>query len=319
MRLTPTPPTELTHPPKVVVEVSPKGVVASFLEGRNPKTLAAYRKDLSDFRAFLGLGSAEEAAAFLLSQEPGHAQALARSYRAHLVERKLSSATINRRLAALRSLFKLAQVVGLVSFPLVVEGVRDEPYRDTRGPGREGVKRLLLALKGRQDTKAVRDRALLRLLYDLALRRGEVLGLRVEHLDLAQKTVSVLGKGCHGRQLLTLPSPTRDALRAWLKVRGSEPGPLFLRVEKNGGLREGLSETGLYFIIHDLGKQVGLSLRPHGLRHAAITDALDATGGNVRAVQRFSRHKDLRVLVVYDDARQDLAGEVAGLVAKRTS
>jgi len=51
------------------------------------------------------------------------------------------------------------------------------------------------------------------------------------------------------------------------------------------------------------------------LRHAAITEALDITRGDVRAVQKFSRHRDLRTLTVYDDNRRDLAGEVAKLVA----
>ncbi len=60
----------------------------------------------------------------------------------------------------------------------------------------------------------------------------------------------------------------------------------------------------------------GLGLgRPHGLRHAAITEALDLLGGDVRRVQRFSRHRDVRVLNAYDDNRQDLAGEVARIVA----
>ena len=69
-------------------------------------------------------------------------------------------------------------------------------------------------------------------------------------------------------------------------------------------------------IVKALGEAAGLgAVRPHGLRHAAITEALDATNGNVRAVQRFSRHRDLRVLNTYDDNRQDLAGEVARLVA----
>ena len=56
-------------------------------------------------------------------------------------------------------------------------------------------------------------------------------------------------------------------------------------------------------------------VRPHGLRHAAITEALDLTKGNVRAVQRFSRHRDLRTLTIYDDNRQDLAGEIARQLA----
>jgi len=59
---------------------------------------------------------------------------------------------------------------------------------------------------------------------------------------------------------------------------------------------------------------IGL-VRPHGLRHAAITHALDVTGGDVRRVQKFSRHRDLRTLTVYDDNRQDIAGQVAAMVA----
>ena len=55
--------------------------------------------------------------------------------------------------------------------------------------------------------------------------------------------------------------------------------------------------------------------RPHGLRHAAITEALNLTKGDVRRVQRFSRHKDVRVLNRYDDNREDLGGEVARLVS----
>jgi integrase/recombinase XerC len=47
------------------------------------------------------------------------------------------------------------------------------------------------------------------------------------------------------------------------------------------------------------------------LRHAAVTAALDLTGGDIRAVQRFSRHRDVRVIERYDDSRQDLAGDVA--------
>jgi integrase/recombinase XerC len=68
-------------------------------------------------------------------------------------------------------------------------------------------------------------------------------------------------------------------------------------------------------LVADLGRRVGLKARPHGLRHASITDALDLTRGDVRAVQRFSRHADLRTLTMYDDARHDLGGDVAKLVS----
>jgi integrase len=55
--------------------------------------------------------------------------------------------------------------------------------------------------------------------------------------------------------------------------------------------------------------------RPHGIRHGAITTVLDLNGGDVRAAQRFSRHKDVRSLLAYDDNRQDLGGKMARMVA----
>src|SRR5262249_29404237 len=76
-----------------------------------------------------------------------------------------------------------------------------------------------------------------------------------------------------------------------------------------------LTGSALYQIVRRLGAAVGLKTGPHALRHSAITDALDLTGGDVRAVQRFSRHKDLRTLMIYDDRRTDVAGDVARKVA----
>ena len=68
-------------------------------------------------------------------------------------------------------------------------------------------------------------------------------------------------------------------------------------------------------VLKDLGKKAGIKTRPHGLRHSAITEALEATGGNIRAVARFSRHKNIQTLMIYDDNRQDLGGEIAKLIA----
>jgi integrase len=68
-------------------------------------------------------------------------------------------------------------------------------YRDTKGPGRSGVRRLLEQLADRSDAKASRDRAIIRCLYTLGLRRKEVVGLDLEDLDLETNTLAVLGKG----------------------------------------------------------------------------------------------------------------------------
>ena len=71
-------------------------------------------------------------------------------------------------------------------------------------------------------------------------------------------------------------------------------------------------------MIQKIGKAVGLKVRPHGLRHAAITEALDVTNGDVRAVQQFSRHKSLDMVMVYDDKRKNLGGKVAQMISQNT-
>lgn len=300
--------------PLAVESCSGRRLVGAFFAGRNARTLEAYRQDLETFRAFVGADTLDEAAGLLLSHGLGEANALTLSYRAELLGRGLAPATVNRRLAALRSLVKLARTLGIVPWTLEVGGVKSEAYRDTRGPGRAGFRRILDELDERTDAKAKRDRAAVRLLYDLALRRGEVVSLGLEDVDLEAGTVDVLGKGQTEKVRLTLPEPTKAALGSWIQARGEEPGALFVNFDRAGkGGR--LTGRSLHRIVKDLGLKAGLEVRPHGLRHAAITEALDLLKGDVRKVQRFSRHRDLRTLNRYDDNREDLGGEVARLVA----
>lgn len=285
-------------------------VVEAFLSGRNPLTIKAYRADLSDFASSVGAEGIDHAASRLLRLPPGDANAMALAYRTNLVERGLQGATINRRLSALRALVRLARVLGLVTWGLEVPNLKTESYHDLRGPGIGALRRVLATLAQRQDLKAKRDLALLRVLHDLGLRRAEVVSLDLEHLELGLGTLMVQGKGRSQRVPLTLPSQTMAVLDAWIAVRGMAPGALFNNCDraKKGGR---LTGNGLYRLVRGYG--LG---RVHGLRHLSLTTALDVTGGDVRRVQRFSRHKDLRVLRVYDDARSDLGGAVAKLVAQ---
>jgi integrase/recombinase XerC len=290
-------------------------LLAAWLSGRSQATLRSYAGDLADFAGFLGVATSAEAAGQLLAAGPGAANEMALGYKADLLGRGLAAATVNRRLAALRSMLKLGRTLGLANWSLEVEGLRAEPYRDTRGPGAAGFRRLLEQLAGRADAKGVRDRAILRLLFDLGLRREEVCRLDLADLNRQAAQIAVLGKGRTAKVPLTLPTPTLAALEAWLAVRGEGPGPLFFRLDRAGKGKGRLSGQAVYALVRGLGEQVGLKARPHGLRHASITQALDATNGDVRAVQRFSRHKSLQTLLIYDDRREDLAGDIARKLA----
>jgi len=287
----------------------------AFYAGRTERTIRAYQQDLEDFRVFLGAQSTEEAAQALIGSDHGAANGVALAYKAHLIERGLQPATVNRRLAALRSIVKLARTLGLVAWTLEVEGMKLQAYRDTRGPGREAVSRMIGTASKRQDPKGARDSAIVRLMADMALRRGEVTGLDISDVDLQAGTVAILGKARTQKEALTLPEPTRAAISAWITARGTEEGPLFINFDRAG---KGKRLTGFSVarIVERLAERAGTTARPHGLRHTAITEALDAFKGDIRAVQRFSRHRDLRTLSVYDDNRRDMGGEVAKVVAE---
>jgi integrase/recombinase XerC len=288
----------------------------AFFAGRSPQTLRAYRQDLADFAAFAGVADVEAAAGVLLAAGQGGANELALRYRAELQARGLSPATVNRRLAALRSLVKLARTLGMVPWALDVEGLRGQSYRDTAGPGVKGV-REMIAAAGRSTAAELRNAAIMRLLADLALRRKEVVGLDLGDVDLQAGTLMILGKGRLEKERLTLPAPTRVALAAWLAARPggtATDAPLFVNMDRARKGDGRLTGSGLYKVVRAIGGKTGRDVHPHAVRHSAITAALDA-GLDVREVQRFSRHRDVRTLMVYDDNRKDLAGKVASRVA----
>lgn len=291
---------------------------ASYLATLSEHTRRGYTRDLSDFARHLGAADALDTLRRLISEGPAEANTLALDYKADLLRRGLTPATINRRLAAIRSLVKLARTSGLITWELSVRGEKAQPYRETRGPGRSGYQRLLRGLNGSERPREIRDAAILHLLYDLALRRGEVARLDLSDADLQAGTLKILGKGRREPETLQLPEETKTALSRWIETRGGEAGPLFRnydRADKHS--TDGrLTPEGIYKLVLYRAAQAGIKTRPHGLRHAAITEALELTGGNLAAVQDFSRHRSSEILRRYDDNREKRGAEVAKLVAK---
>lgn len=292
-------------------------LLSSFLSNKSPKTIEAYRKDLRYFTKFLNVGTIEEATQILISKGLGPANALALKYKSTLTEKKLASSTINRRISALRSLVEMAGTLGIVNWQLKVRSSKNKPYRDTAGPGVAGFRKLLNQISARNDKKGVRDKAILRLLFDLGLRRTELISLDVEDLDLESKRIAVTGKGDNEKTFLSLPETTGKALSAWICERGTDAGPLFINFDRAGKGRR-LSGNSLYRIVRGLGKKVGLKTRPHGLRHSSITEAVRAAQSNgidITTVLHFSRHKDIRTLMIYLDHEKDMQGTLANLVS----
>ena len=281
-----------------------------FLSGRCEATLREYGRGLRQFGIWLGPVAPEVAIERLLSGGQGEATRLILQYQAAMTERGLAPTTTNALLTPIRSVLRMARATGIIQWAVDIPQLRVTPYRDTRGPGTEAVKQMISVVY------LSRDKAILRLLYDLALRTIEVVRLDVD--DYREDRLMVMGKGRRECVALTMPDPTRLALKNWLADRGSGPGPLFTSLDPvHSGNR--LTGRSIRRIVWEAGVAAGIpNAHPHQLRHSSITAALDLTGGDVRSVQRFSRHRDLRTLVIYDDSRRDDAGRIAAMVAEGT-
>ncbi len=299
-------------------------ILAQLLENqKSPNTWRAYKKDIKDFFKFAA--DANEPTPILvdafLKLDQTQALSLALRYKNHLRDmRCLKEATINRRLAALKSLVRLANQLGQCTFTL--DGIKGEKvvnYRDTTGI-KQNLYRQILLVPDRSTVKGKRDFAILRLLWDNALRRGEVVQINLGDLRLEGRKLAILGKGKGTqKQEITLSKATVAAIEAWLEVRPKQPGkvqPLFVALDRaHKGHR--LTGTAIYQLVRKTAKVAGIEkvMSPHRIRHSGITAALDATNGDVRKVQKFSRHSDLNTLMIYDDNRRDMQGEVTDILA----
>jgi integrase/recombinase XerC len=305
--------------PYALTEFSSDILTALLVDKRSLNTRRAYEKDLHYFfLAAYGQKPTEVVIAMFLQLNRFDAIAIALRYKSDLIAKGLKEATINRRLSALKSLVNFAAKLGKCNWNL--DDVQTEvvqSYRDTTGIKPDGIRTMLLHIN-RDTTKGKRDFAILRLLWDNALRRNEVVSANIGDFDYDRRSLQILGKGRGSQKsLISLNTGTANAIQDWLSCFETENAnqPLFHAIDPaNRGHR--LTGAAIYQIVSQIAKASGISkqMSPHRIRHSAITAALDATNGNVRKVQKLSRHKKLDTLMLYDDNRTNMQGEVSSLL-----
>jgi integrase/recombinase XerC len=288
---------------------------------RSEVTRKAYQRDLNlFFRVLTGeLPTRESVAAFLQLGTAGVARAMM-TFKVQQLEQGVAEVTLNRRLSAVRSLVSTARSLGLTEVDPhgLVPGEKVHRYRDTRGVDRETAA-TMLQLPDTSTVKGKRDASILRLLWELALRRAEVCRLERSDYDRSAGTLAVLGKG-KGTQkvLMTLSERAMDALDDYIATRTDDHPALFLScVRRLEGDPRPLTDVGLSHMVKHYARLAGVTgFSPHKWRHSAITAYLRATDGDVRGAQRLSRHSKLETLVVYDDGREDLQGRASRLLSE---
>ena len=304
-------------------DTSPDVLAQFLIDKRNPGTRKAYQKDLNDFfRLTTGDLASKDAVLEFLHLSRSAAVAVVLDYKALLFDKGLSEATVNRRLAAIKSLCGMGRKLGICSFTLEdIKGEKVQQYRDTSGITPEEYRKVL-AICDLSTVKGKRDYALLKLLWDNALRRNEVSLLNWGDFDPLAKELKILGKG-RGTQteMIGLSSSTTKALLDWIEAYGhkKKKEPLFVALDfKHKGNR--LTGDGIYKMVRRYCQQAGITKRmsPHRVRHSSITAALDATDGNVRKVQKLSRHRQIDTLMIYDDNRAKDQVELSEILSSLT-
>ena len=308
----------VSHP-----ERDARNAITKWLAGfRSENTRRAYAKELEAFAAFARQPDVKAAAAWLLGLSEFQAHNAVDLWRADKIARGNKPATVNRSMAALNSFVTSARRGGFTALRLEALGEKSVPYRDTKGPGLPAYLTMLVVARNQTDRmKSARDVAILMLAFGLALRRAEIAAIDISDVDLDGSRLAVMGKGRAEPVFLTLTAELKDVLAAWLHYRrASGPAaPLFVSVSR--AAKDGrLTGDGIYKIIRDdIGGMAGVKARPHGLRHTAITEALNRVGGDFRKVRSFSRHSSLDIIRVYDDAREDFAGQVSQILTSLTA
>jgi len=255
----------------------------------SPHTVAAYARDL---KALVGYCE-REGVSDLAALDSWHIRRFAaESHRTGLAPRSVA-----RRLSAVRSFLRHAvEHAGLAGN--AANGI-SAPKAPKRLPGTLDADQVAQLLEATDDDAlGARDLAILELFYSSGLRLAELVGLDLNDLDFADKTVRVTGKGNKTR-ILPVGRQALEAVRQWLPIRlglaGAEEQALF--VSRSGGrLKSRSVQARLKRWARKRGSQ--RHLHPHLLRHSFASHLLESSG-DLRAVQELLGHASISTTQIY--------------------
>jgi site-specific recombinase XerD len=225
--------------------------------------------------------------------------------RAKLAE-QFAAARANKMLSALRGVLKAAWRLGQLdghSYQRAVDVPAVKGSTLPRGRSLEpGELRALFAACAADDSPAgKRDAALLAVLYGAGLRRSEAAALVLDNYNQGTGELRVeSGKGNKAR-LVYVANGGKRAVDTWLAVRGNEPGPLFVPINKAGNVvHRALTDQAVYNCLVKRGEQAGLPhFSPHDMRRSFVSDLLDS-GADISTVQKLAGHANVNTTQRYD-------------------
>lgn len=239
--------------------------------------------------------------------------------RAQLAERN-QAATVNKKLCALRGVLKAAWLLGMMSAEDYhkarnVESVTGEtiPAGRSLQPGEIGA--LIAGCEQDSTPAGARDASIIALMYGAGLRRDEIAKLSLDDFDNQTGALKVLHGKRNKQRTAYLTNGALAAMNDWLVVRGNEPGPLYIPINKGGKLiNRRLTNQTIYNMLQKRGEMAGVrNLSPHDFRRTFVGDLLDA-GADIAIVAKMAGHASVTTTSRYDRRPEQAKQRAAGLL-----
>ena len=276
--------------------------------GASARTNQEYRSDMINIGSLIGKTLNGIVELLLSSREA--AFVTVGKVKQLMVSAGLSPNTINRRLATLRGLLRVARELSIIDWMVEIRNLKAIKVRNTSGPG---IEKIQSAISEPVNAQSARDNAIIILMSTLGLRVAEVASLNLA--DFSGEKIAVRRKGHLQTVSMSVPAQTRDSINVWLSFRGYEAGPLFVSFDRAGKGDGRLTTRSIGRIT-----QVKVGCNPHGLRHTAITTAIELANDNgveFTECRQFSGHSQIDTLLVYRDQTRNIQGVLANAVANR--
>jgi len=265
----------------------------------SPHTSKAYRGDLGNFAAYAGARNWD-----------GIDHVTIRGFLSHLYEKGLSTTSVARSLAAVRSFYRWLAQEGIVEQnPAALVSTPRLPKKLPRVPTIEEMNSVLDGKMPEAASFPERDQLMFELLYGCGIRNSELTGINLDDIRLSAEAVLIRGKGKKERYV-PFGDSVKTALTAYLPARqqlvaGRNKNVTALLINRRGGR---LTTRSVGRIVKKIAVAKGLSpdVHPHTLRHAFGTHMLEE-GADLRAIQEMLGHERLSTTQRYT---QLTAGQV---------
>ncbi|MFK7781128.1 tyrosine-type recombinase/integrase [Psychroserpens sp.] len=256
-------------------------------------TLKAYLKDISDFSDYIHSEYNSKSITNANYQQ-------IRSWIIILVDKGISNRSINRKISSLNSYYKFLLKIEEIDINPLTKHKALKTSKKIQVPfSEQEIQTVLQELNFATDYEGLRNRLIIELFYATGIRRIELVQLRLNDLDIANKTLKVLGKRNKERYIPLIPSVI-DTFKSYIITRAElkliqDPSYLFLTKK---GVK--IYETLVYRIINDYFSLASTKVKrsPHILRHSFATHLLNQ-GANLNAVKELLGHSSLAATQVY--------------------